>query len=308
MPSMETKAVRHKMLMFAAVLAAGCGVASAQSNVVTVTNFVTVIVTNYVTVTNIVPPMPVTPAAAIAAAIPPAPISTPVTNTASKMPAQPKSPKYPWQNSVSLGVTGTRGNSDTTLFTADYQAQRKTTLDEYKFELADAYGDQDSKQTVNNYKANVQWNHLFAPQFYTYGRADGFRDIISEVDYRATIGPGLGYYLLKNTNLTLAAEGGGAFEGERLDDTDDQQFGTARLADRFEQKVNDHFRLWQNTEILPQVDRFDNYIVNTEAGIEATLSKSFSLKTYLDDNFDNRPAPGKLKNDAKLVAALGYKF
>jgi putative salt-induced outer membrane protein YdiY len=42
--------------------------------------------------------------------------------------------------------------------------------------------------------------------------------------------------------------------------------------------------------------------------MEAAISKSFSLKTYFDDSYQNRPAPGKLKNDAKLVAALGYKF
>jgi putative salt-induced outer membrane protein YdiY len=288
----------NKIFAFAGMLAVLCGVASAKANTVTVTNFVTVTITNVVTVTNIVPPMPVSAAtAAIAAAVPPTP------------PAKPSlPPKYPWQNAVSLGLTMTRGNSDTTLFTADYLAQRKTPFDEYKIDVNGSYGDQDSRETVNNYKAYAQWNHLFTPRFYTYGRVDGLRDIIADVNYRANIGPGLGYYLLKDTNTTLAAEGGGSFEGQRLDDTGDQTFATLRLADRFEHKVNDHVRLWENAEILPQVDDFDNYIVNFEAGVEASLSKSFSLKTFLDDNYDNNPAPGKLKNDAKIVAALGYKF
>jgi putative salt-induced outer membrane protein YdiY len=283
-----------KNLTVAAFLAVLCGAASAQTNFVTMTNFVTVTVTNVVTVTNIVPPMPAHVAtAAIAAAAPAAP---------------PMATKFPWQNSVSLGLTLTRGNSDTTLFTADYLTQRKTPFDEYKIELNGSYGDQGSRQTVNNYKANAQWNHLFTPRIYTYGRVEGVRDIITDLNYRATVGPGLGCYLVKNTNTTFAVEGGGAFEAQRLDDKGDQTFATLRLADRFEQKINPHVRIWQNTEILPQVDAFDNYVVNFEAGVEALLSKSFSLKTYLDDNFDNTPAPGKLKNDAKIIAALGYKF
>ena len=288
----------NKLFVFAGFLAALCGVASAETKFVTVTNFVTVTVTNVVTVTNIVPPMPVPVAtAAIAAAVPPTP------------PAKPSlPPKYPWQNAVSVGLTLTRGNSDTTLFTADYLTQRKTPFDEYKLDLNGSYGDQGSKDTVNNYKADAQWNHLFTKQFYTYGRVDGLRDIISEVDYRANIGPGVGYYMLKDTNLTLAAEGGGSYEAQRLDDTGDRSFATLRLADRFERRVNDHVRLWENAEILPQVDDFNNYVVNFEAGVEASISKSFSLKTFLDDNYDNDPAPGKLKNDAKIVAALGYKF
>jgi putative salt-induced outer membrane protein YdiY len=48
--------------------------------------------------------------------------------------------------------------------------------------------------------------------------------------------------------------------------------------------------------------------VNFEVGLEAALTKTFSLKTYLDDNFQNHPAPGKMKNDVKIVAAVVYKF
>ena len=280
-----------KYFWAAGILAASLLNSTAQPAVVTVTNYVTVVVTNVVTVTNIVPPAP--PAAAVAAAVPP---------------ASAMAPKHPWQNSVSAGLSLTRGNSDTMLFTADFLTQRKTPIDEYKIGLGVAYGDQKSKETENNYKAVAQWNHLFTDRFFNYLRTDGLRDIIADVDYRLTIGPGVGYYLLKQTNTTLAVEGGGAFEAQRLDNQADQTFATLRLAERFEHKVNDHVRLWQNVEILPQVDKFDNYVINFQIGVEAALSKSFSLKTYLDDSYNNRPSSGKQKNDAKIVAALGYKF
>ena len=281
--------------MAAGALAAFTGIASAQTNFVTVTNFVTLVVTNVVTITNVVPPAPATPAASAVATMPPPP--APVVAI-----------KFPWQNAVSLGVTLTRGNSDNTTFTADYLGQKKTPFNEYKVGLSAAYGDTSGSETVNNYKAFTQWNHLFTDRFYGYLRVDGLRDVISDVDYRFTIGPGLGYYLLKTTKTTFAVEGGGAFEAQRLDNTGDNTFATLRLADRFEFKVNDRVRVWQDAEILPQVDRFSNYIVNFEIGVEAALTRSFALKSYFDDNFESRPAPGKLKNDAKLVTALSYKF
>ena len=81
-----------------------------------------------------------------------------------------------------------------------------------------------------------------------------------------------------------------------------------RLGERFEHKFNDRARVWESVEFLPQVDKFDNYLVNFEIGVEAALTKSFSLKTFLDDNYQNQPALGKLKNDAKLIAAIAYKF
>ena len=230
-----------------------------------------------------------------------------VASAAGAPPAPKPAATNSWQSSVSAGLTLTRGNSDTLLFAADFLTQRKTAFDEYKIGLGGAYGDQAAKETVNNYKAVGQWNHLFTERFFGYVRGDGLHDSIAAVDYRLTIGPGLGYYLLKETNTTLAVEAGGMFEAEKRGSRSDT-FATARLAERFERKFNGRARVWESLEFLPQVDKFDNYLVNFEIGLEAALSKSFSLKTYLDDNYQNRPAAGKLKNDAKIISAVSYKF
>ncbi len=215
--------------------------------------------------------------------------------------------KYPWNSSVSAGLTLTRGNTETMLFTTDLQTDKKTPDNEYSFGGGVAYGTQDSKDTVNNYKAYGQWNHLFSDKFYGYLRADALRDIIADLDYRFTIGPGVGYYFIKEANTTLAGEAGAAQEFQRIG-SKSESFVTARLAERFEHKFTDRARLWQSVEVLPQVDKLDNYVVNFEIGVEASISKSFSLKTYLDDSYTRIPAAGRLKNDAKLVAGIAYKF
>ncbi len=215
--------------------------------------------------------------------------------------------KYPWQSSVSAGLTLTRGNSQTLLFTTELLTQKKTPNDEYLLGLGGSYGTQKSAETVNNYKAFGQWNHLFSERLYGYVRADALRDHVANLDYRLTVGPGVGYYLLKDTNTFLATEAGAGFEAQRLGGKDNT-FATVRLAERFEHKFNDRARVWQHVDFLPQVDKFENYVVNFEIGLEASLTKSFSLKTYLDDTYQNRPALGKLKNDVKIVAAVAYKF
>jgi putative salt-induced outer membrane protein len=219
----------------------------------------------------------------------------------------PKPRQHPWTKSISTGLTLTRGNKSTTLFSADFRAQRKTPTDEYLLGLGGAYGQQDSRDTVNNYKAVAQWNHLFTPRFFGYLLADGLQDRIKNLDYRLTIGPGMGYYFLKRTNISLALETGAGFEAQRLGGKD-QAFATARFADRFEYRLTDHAKLWQSLEVLPQVDKFNNFVVNFEIGLEAPLSKTLSLKTYLSDSYANEPAPGRVKNDLKLVAGVAYKF
>jgi len=285
-----------KTMVTAGVLSAFAFNLSAQTSTVTVTNFVTVTVTNVVTVTNFVAnAVPVAKKQVTPKQAAPAPkkLAPPV--------------RHPWESSVSAGLTVVRGNTDTTLVSADFLTQKKTPFNEYHIGLGGAYGEQNSSSTVNNYNAFGQWNHLFTDRFYAYGRVEGLRDFIADVDYRLTIGPGAGYYFLKETNTTLAGEIGGNFEAQKLDGQEGT-FATVRLAERFEHKFNDRARVWQNFEIFPQVDKLDNYVINFEVGIETAITKTVSLKTCLDDTYANRPAPDHLKNDMKIVAGVAYKF
>jgi putative salt-induced outer membrane protein YdiY len=262
--------------------------ASAQTNVIIVTNVmtVTVTVTNYVIVTN----QPAKTDAAIAAS----PIVQP--------------PKYPWESSLGAGLTLTRGNSDTLLVTASIQTDKKTPKNEISLGADGAYGENNSVKNVDTVHGFGQYNHLFTEKFYAYGRVEGLHDGIADLQYRLTVGPGVGYYFLKETNTTFAGEIGSSYVTQRLGDVNDDYI-TLRLAENFEYKFKRFgARFWEKAEVLPQVDDFNNYILNAEVGIESSITKTVSLKTFLVDNFNNQPAPGREKNDLKLVSGISYKF
>ncbi len=216
--------------------------------------------------------------------------------------------KYPWESSAAAGLTLTRGNSQTLLFTAGLQTQRKTPTDEYSFGVDGAYGKNASVKNADLLHAFGQWNHLFSERAFSYVRLDGLRDGIADINYRVSLSPGAGYYFIKETNTTLAGEVGPGVVFQELGNQE-TTFATLRLAERFEHKFNGGgARIWQSLEFLPQLDRLDNYIVNAEVGIESALSKNLSLQVVLDDTFDSRPAAGHLKNDVKLVSGIKYKF
>lgn len=265
--------------------------ASAQTNVMSVTNYVTITVTNFVTLTNV-------PAKTEA-------ITKPESAAANEL-TQP--PKYPWKSSIGAGLTLTRGNSDTLLVTANAQTDKKTPNNEYNFGADGAYGEDSSVKNVDTIHAFGQYNHLFTKKFYGYARVEGLHDGIADLQYRLTVGPGVGYYFLKETNTTFSGEAGSSFVTQRLGDVDDS-YATLRVAEKFEHKfTNLGARFWESLEVLPQVDDFNNYIMNGEIGIESSLTKTISLKTFLVDNFNNEPAAGREKNDVKLVSGISYQF
>jgi putative salt-induced outer membrane protein YdiY len=227
-------------------------------------------------------------------------------------PALEKKPK--WESTVALGFTLTRGNSETMLATVTAGTRKKWTNDELSFGVDGTYGKSTVNRTnttinANSAKAVGQYNRLFSERFFGYGRADGMFDDVADIYYRTTVSPGVGYYLIKKKTDDLCVEIGPGYLFENVAGVKDD-YATLRVGEKFHYALSDRARITQTAEWLPQVEDFNNYIINFLIGVEADLTadKKFTLGVFLYDNYDNIPAPGRKCNDIKMVVAVGYKF
>lgn len=229
--------------------------------------------------------------------------------------APPAKSKVKWASSAAVGLTLTSGNSETTLATLSASTDRKSDQSELSIEADGSYGrSKTSGQTATTTTAEllhgfVQYNWLFTRRAYGFGRVEGLHDGVADIKYRATLSTGAGYYLVKATNIDLSMDVGPGYVFQKLGN-DSTSYATVRAGEKFHWAFSDRARLWQTAEILPQVDRLRNYIVNAEVGIEADLTKDkkFSLRSYVTDTYNNEPAVGRLKNDLSWITAIAYKF
>jgi len=212
-----------------------------------------------------------------------------------------------WVSSAALGLTLTRGNSKNLQATGNILSEKKWSQNELRLGLDGTYGEDNDVKSSESIHGFGQYNRLFTDRFYGYGRVDALHDAIADVEYRVTLSPGVGYYFVKDAQTTFAGEFGPAFIMEKQGEHSREYF-SLRFAERSEHKLNDRVRLWQSVEYLPQVDNFDNYIINGEVGIDTSLTKKLSLRVFVLDSYDNQPAPDRQKNDFKLVTAIAYKF
>lgn len=219
----------------------------------------------------------------------------------------PSTAKGLWDTSASLGMTLTSGNTDTLNISGDVQAARNWDQNELNFGASGVYAEDNSEKSAEQVRGYGQYNRLFTDRFFGYFRADALHDAISEVDYRVTLSPGVGYYFVKNETTSLRGEFGPGYIFEKVDGRNDDYF-VLRLAERFDHKVSDRVKIWQSFEILPEAADFNNYIINAEIGVEAGLTKRLSLRAFVQDTYDNEPASGRDKNDLKFVTAIAYKF
>ncbi len=212
-----------------------------------------------------------------------------------------------WQQTLTLGLTMARGNQDSSLATGKFLAQRKSATNEFSLGLDGAYGENNTIKNYETLHGFGQANHFFTRHAFAFGRIDGLHDGIKDIDYRFTVSPGVGYYLLRQTNLSLAMETGPSLVTERQGSVD-ETYAAWRVAERFEYKLNATTRLWQGAEFIPQVDKPENYIVNADLGIEVAITKKMGLQIYLQDNFVSQPVAGYKNNDLRLVSGVSFKF
>lgn len=218
-----------------------------------------------------------------------------------------------WVTTAAAGLTLTRGNSETFLATLSLDTKRKWEKDEVYLGVSGGYGNNtvNDAEVVNTefIQGFGQYNHLLTDRFYGGLRLDAQDDQIAGIEYRIKVSPMVGYYLIKNDKMTLAAEAGPTLIEEHLKGQEPHGYWAARLAERGEYKLTATTKLWESLEYLPKVDDWSqNYLLNFEAGIDTAITTHWSLRVVFQDQYASQPASGRKQNDLRLLAGTAYKF
>jgi len=233
---------------------------------------------------------------------------------ATQPPAAPLKPPSPWQTTASMNAAVSRGNADTLLIGAALTSLRKWDKNEIALGADATFGsnsDPTTRQettTAQNYGVYAQYNRILSDRVYLGLRSDARQDRIAFVDYRATVAPALGYYVVKNDRLKVKIENGPAFIFESLQGAGTANYLTLRLAEEVQWKINERASIIQSMEYLPQVEDLGNYVVNFNMGLSAKITDKASVTITFQDFYRSVPAPGRRSNDLRLLAGISYSF
>lgn len=220
-----------------------------------------------------------------------------------------------WETSIAVGTTLTRGNSETLGANVGITAQRD--MDDYQFllgaggnygesETVAADGTTDTVTTTQNAKALANAKRKLPGAMFLYSDNSVFHDDLAGIDLRLLAGLGAGFFVIEGEDTQLTAELGLTYLHEELagDITDDGVL--LRVASRLDHKLSETAKLWASAEYLPRTDDFGDYLLNGEAGIEAQINSSMSLRLVAQDRYDSTPPAGSEDNDLSLIGALVY--
>lgn len=126
-------------------------------------------------------------------------------------PAAPAPPPKPLEGSLNLGLTATTGNSNTSTGNASIDAKLTLPDSITLFGASATYGKSGSESTADKSNAFVNYNYLLTERMSVYFKLEWERDRIADLVWRFNVGPGLGYFLIKEPDATLAGQLGVAY-------------------------------------------------------------------------------------------------
>lgn len=214
------------------------------------------------------------------------------------------------ETTVAAGVTLTDGNSDTLAANASLTTEgEKEGLGSILAGIEANYGEStvndESEKTVENVNLYGSLKKTLSPM--TFASLDGaaLYDDIALVDYRVNLGPSVGAYLVKNDKRALSMEIGPSYLWEKVDGVSDDYLAI-RIGERYTCQISETAKLWQSAEYLPRADDFDQYLLNAEIGVEASVTELITLRVVLQDKYDSMPAADTEHNDLTLIAGIGF--
>jgi putative salt-induced outer membrane protein YdiY len=215
-----------------------------------------------------------------------------------------------FETALNAGLTLTDGNSETLAANAGLVTEgQKKDLGSVLAGIEANYGentvDDVKDTTVNNVKAYANGKKTLSEMTFASLDAAFLYDDVALVDYRATVGPGVGAYLIKNDKREFSVEAGPAYLWEKVDGASDDYF-TLWFAERYTCQATKTAKVWEAVKYVPEAADFNNYLLTAELGVEAAMSERLSLRVVLQDNYDSTPAAETKRNDLSLIAGLGF--
>lgn len=210
---------------------------------------------------------------------------------------------------LNLGFSLNDGNSETmqanvALNTEGQREDLGSVQAGAEFNYGESTVDDERDTTIDNFRVFAGARKTLTEMTFLSMNAEYEHDEIADVDYRASLSPGGGYYVFKRDSGNLSFDIGPSYVWEEVSGARDDYLAV-RLLERFEHELSSSSKCWQSLEYLPGVDDLSDYLLSAELGIEAAINSHMNLRVVLKDKYDSTPGDGNEENDLSLMAGVG---
>lgn len=216
--------------------------------------------------------------------------------------------KSPWERSITASYEKQSGNTDKSTAKLGFGAKWDVEKMRWTIDGLGTYGKDDGEKNVDKGKANTEYRYKQASRMYENAFLSAEYDKMADLDYRYIPGVGIGYTLYKSEIQEFSANVGPTYLMEKYSDGEKNDYWAAQLALDYQGKVAQGTKFWAKGKYNVRVEDNEQYLLSGEAGVEAPLGYGLGLRFVVTDEYNNRPAVDKEKNDVTLGTGLSFSF
>jgi putative salt-induced outer membrane protein YdiY len=161
---------------------------------------------------------------------------------------------------------------------------------------------------ANRMNGSVKVEYDLTKRWYLYNLAGAGYDEIRKIDLRWETGPGVGYHLIRTTNLIANVEAGFNYQNEEHTDGTSVKTFFYRFAENAAWKITPRLTWDEKFEYLPRVEDVGQYRFTFETNLRYAMLQNIFLNLSLIDIYDSEPAGGVARNDLQFRSSVGVRF
>ncbi len=212
----------------------------------------------------------------------------------------------PWKNAGELSVVSTNGNSKNTTTSAKNTFNYKWTKAALEFVAGALGASTRNSTTAEQYNASekVSYSLGSSDKNYIFEKAGWDSNRFAGYYHRYDVGAGYGRQILDLVKDKLIGEIGGGYVNEERVAAPRDDFGSGRAYTKYTHILSETAQFSQDGEYLHNFEDSDNYRINTETAIIASLTTHLSLKASYKWNRVGKPPAGIGRDDTTTGVAL----
>lgn len=217
-----------------------------------------------------------------------------------------------WTGTVDTGFSLTRGNSDTTTFTAGLNATRQTQDDKITVYGTSVFAENSTTGTAvtsaSAMRGGGRYDANITPQVFAFGSLDLEHDALQRLDLRSVLGSGFGWHARKSERTTVDVFGGATLNRSNFASQPDTTTSEGLVGQEFSHKLASRMTVKQRLSFYPKLSDPGEFRLNVDTTAVTPITKWVGLQVTVSNRYDSSVlAPGKA-SDVLVTTGLRFTF
>ena len=233
-----------------------------------------------------------------------------------------KEKKYSSATSVSLVLT--RGNNKTLSFSFDTEQNLNLDKNKLQFKGSIIYSRLNDGEKSEIHYSHLKYDRRISSRAYLLGLMRVERNVQAGYNWRFHLSGGVGYTLIKKTNIEATFESSLGWSGEKNlersasadlnqgstvgQDTFTTSFLSAIFSGKLVYNISSVAQFVQQEIFFLNMSDLGDYRINSNSSITASISRYFALQTSIKIVYEHQPVPGFQNTDFYLLSSIVIKI